>query len=182
MGKSKNIFLIGPRASGKTTVAKILSEQLLCTYIDCDECFKNKFGIIADFISKNGWERFREEEHQILNEIILNKNIEEIQVIATGGGIILRKDNRELMKNSGIVVYLKTDERVLLERLLRQPLAGQRPSLTSKSLEKEVRQVLEERSPLYQDAANMTIDGNSAPALITKKILNVLGVRQEKKC
>ncbi|MBO4368924.1 MAG: shikimate kinase AroL [Desulfovibrio sp.] len=158
--KNGNVFfLIGPRACGKTTLSYELSKELNCQTIDCDDCFTKKHArSIASYVESFGWEAFRKEESVILREIVEKAGSLPCLVVATGGGIVLQVKNRELMRSSGVVIYLSVPCHLLLERLLASPLLEQRPSLTPLSLEEEVRKTMGEREPLYRETADYIVD------------------------
>ena len=83
-------------------------------------------------------------------------------MVATGGGMVLAEANRRYMREHGRVFFLSAPAEVLAARLRRNPLEAQRPSLTGKSLDDEVREVLEARLPLYQDAAHHELDARQS--------------------
>ncbi|MBO4335267.1 MAG: shikimate kinase AroL [Desulfovibrio sp.] len=152
------IYLIGPRACGKTTIARMLVERLDgYTAVDTDELFCERSGqSIADFVAANGWTRFREEEQKTLQacaELARSKNL----IVATGGGIVLDPRNCQLMRSSGWVCYLKVPERVLIERLCADPKAEQRPALGPGSVQEEVHSVLAKRAELYESCASYVL-------------------------
>lgn len=148
-----NIYLIGPRASGKTTLGRLLAQRLGRPFLDLDEAFRRDRGeTIADLVTREGWERFREIEADILAETAKTPG----RVVATGGGVVLLPRNREILSR-GLVVYLQTDPDRLAERLTADYRPGQRPSLTGQELSQEIRTTLTEREPLYLGAAHVIL-------------------------
>jgi shikimate kinase len=151
---SKNIYLIGPRACGKTTLAKRLAEKLGRSVIDTDDILAERMGeSIAHYVDRKGWEGFRDLEAQVLADVSQETGM----VVACGGGIVLRPENREILKETGLVLYLDAHPDELCRRLAADAKEEQRPSLTEKSLEDEVREVLAEREPLYRDCATAVV-------------------------
>lgn len=157
----RNIYLIGPRACGKTTIGKQLAEALKRRFVDTDALFLQKHGEIAPFVESNGWEAFRDGERAVLEDV---SNAEDL-VVGCGGGIVLRPENREILKK-GFTVYLKTLPEDLAERLACDPNESQRPSLTGKGLADEVRDVLAEREPLYSECATAVISASTPEATL----------------
>jgi shikimate kinase len=163
------LFLAGARGSGKTTVGRTLAARLSFSFLDTDALIVARAGTdVAGIVASRGWEGFRDAESEALEEAIATANQPGL-VVATGGGMILREANRARMRETGCVVYLRAEPEVLAERLRRDPLTGQRPALTDKSLEDEIRQVLDEREPLYQAAAHLVLDaGAELPVLVER--------------
>ena len=164
------IFLIGARASGKTTFGRVLAEALHCNFVDTDVYMQNKWGeTVADVVAREGWEGFRNREETVLHEVACPDT-----VIATGGGMVLRPANRLFMRENGTVFYLYARPEVLAARLEAAPNAGQRPSLTGKPIVEEVAAVLTEREPLYRETASYVLnaEGTLQDALAeVKKLL-----------
>lgn len=167
----KRIFLVGARACGKTTIARILAEKLGWQAVDVDDVVQRKVGTtIAEMVEQKGWDAFRDAESTALAEVCATERA----VIATGGGMVLRAVNRMLMRSSGIVVYLSVPAPVLAERLSGNLIASQRPSLTGASPVDEVESVLAEREPLYHDAAHYVINAVDDPEGVVAAIINAV--------
>lgn len=144
------IFLIGARASGKTTVGQRLAQKLELDFVDTDIHMRDNCGMsVIQVVEKEGWDGFRRRESAALREVSLPG-----RVVATGGGIILSPDNRDFMRRSGRVLYLAAPAEVLAARLAATPDAAQRPSLTGKSALDEVAEVIRQRSVLYETTAH----------------------------
>ena len=108
-----NIFIVGPMVSGKSTVGKIISDELFMNFFDTDEEIETRTGASIDWIfDLEGEEGFRKRESAILAEIVKKNSI----VLSTGGGIILSEENRELLSSRGTVFYLATPIYVQIER------------------------------------------------------------------
>ncbi|MAL31390.1 MAG: shikimate kinase [Gammaproteobacteria bacterium] len=161
------IYLIGPMGSGKTTIGKILSSRLKYQFFDTDEEIKKKIGMsISSIFDKKGESGFRIIESQILEEL----SIKPRSVISTGGGIVLMKENRVIMKN-GTCIYLKIDFERQRKRLAN---SDDRP-LISKSSDGLIRKTNAAREPYFIDLANIVIDTSSLNENeVTQQILNSL--------
>jgi shikimate kinase len=150
------IILIGYRASGKSTVGAILSKKLKIPFVDSDQIIVEEESMsIKEFVARRGWEAFREKETNVIASICSMNPC----VVATGGGAVLAAGNRDLLKKSGTLVYLKTPLRDIVERLRRDADNEQtRPQFTTESLEEETMAVLKERIPVYESVADYTVD------------------------
>ena len=155
-----NLFLIGYRCTGKTTVGQTLAQRLEWTFVDTDRMIEEAAGTtIAHLVDDNGWPFFREKEHEALAAACERQD----RVIATGGGIILDPRNVAAMKNTGCVVWMTASETIIHERLLAdETTASSRPPLTDQGLLEEIKIVLKERTPLYAEAADLVIDTDRA--------------------
>lgn len=149
----KNVFFIGPRASGKTSVGRAVAQLMGWPFVDTDEAVAQRVGMdIAGWVEQHGWESFRDVESEVLDQLSATGG----QVISCGGGIVLRAKNRNVI-GQGLVVYLKVKPEILSARLMRDPRTAQRPSLTGRPVAEEVRQVLAEREPLYISLADIVV-------------------------
>ncbi len=145
-----NIYLIGPRASGKTTFGRELAARLERPFVDLDAAFVEKRGeTIAALVEREGWDAFRRAEADILAETAARKG----QVVATGGGVVLLPENREIL-GRGLVLYLQAHPDRLAERLMADLNEEQRPKLTEMGLREEITATLAEREPLYLSCAH----------------------------
>ncbi len=151
-----NIYLVGYRCTGKTTVARKLGDILKWHVIDSDyEFVKIYKQSIAVLVEKEGWESFRKKETQIIKKI----SSLERYIVSTGGGIILDKENVFNLRKSGIVVWLKADKKSIFNRIQKDIKSEeQRPQLISANLETEIEQTLHDRIPLYESAMDFFID------------------------
>lgn len=155
-GTHNNIFLIGYRCTGKSSVGEILSKKLEWPLIDTDLLLVSDRGSsIKEIVDKQGWEIFRKFEHDILKQVCLDER----QIVATGGGIVLNDANVDRMKKSGTLVWLKAAPETIKERMkLDQDTETFRPSLTSKDSFSEIEETLIEREPIYMRASDIQID------------------------
>jgi shikimate kinase len=151
-----NLYLIGYRCTGKTTVGKALAERLGWPFVDTDRAVVESVGTgITRMVDQHGWAFFREQERQIMQAVSAVGR----QAVATGGGIVLDDRNVAIMKSSGQVVWLRAGPRTIEARMLADAAtAGSRPSLTGQGLMEEIASVLSARRPLYEKAADLAID------------------------
>ncbi len=169
--EKNNIVLIGMRGSGKTTVAKVLSEKLQKRVIDLDEHFVKKNGMsISAFVEKYGWDTFRQKEKEIVDDVSLHNNC----IIATGGGVVINEEHMLALKKHGICIYLKTPVEKLLQRMMINP--GDRPALTNKqNLAEELQEIFNKRKSLYEGFADITVlTDRETPEEIAENIIEQL--------
>lgn len=147
-----NVVLIGYRGTGKSTVGRIVAARLGRSVISTDAEIVRRVGQgIPEIVAQCGWEYFREIESQICREIAQRDGL----VIDTGGGIVLRPENVQAFKKAGILFWLTAPVDLIAKRIGRDT---QRPSLTgTKSFVEEIEEVLHERSPKYEAAADHII-------------------------
>lgn len=164
------IYLIGARGSGKTTVGRQLAALLNSPFHDLDEILcQSEQKSVADIVSAQGWEKFRELESHYLKKT--TTQCAPGAVIATGGGIILSEENRNFMQAHGHVIWLDATVETVQKRLQEHLLAAQRPALTELSMLDEIRQVMAERKHLYENCAHKIVDGNRPAEEICKLII-----------
>jgi len=172
MMKTRNIFLIGPRACGKTSVGRALAKRLGLGFVDTDHELVAAVGMeIAQYVEQNGWDAFRDRESETLAAVAAHGP----RVVGCGGGIVLREANREVLA-TGLTLYLKSSPEVLAERLLRDPIEAQRPSLTGKPVVEEVREVLAARASLYEGCADVVVEGGILEDVIERAEQAVKGL------
>jgi shikimate kinase len=167
------IFLVGYRGTGKTTIAPLLAEKLGWHWVDADRALEHRYGkTIRLIFAEEGEAGFRDKEELLLGELCRKSP----QVIATGGGVVLREANRRCLNEPGrAVVWLTADGTTISERLQGDPAtAAQRPDLSIGGLT-EIEEMLRVRSPLYQAVAHCTVDTvGRSPAEIVATILEHL--------
>lgn len=149
----KNIALIGMMGSGKSTIGKKLS-LILPTYnfIDTDELIVlNQNMSINDIFAQKGEEYFRNIETSILNEVLNKEN----QIISTGGGIILKEENRSILKQNSIVIYLQASSNTLFERVKNNK---ERPLLNVEDMKSKIENLLQQRKELYKNSSTYIIN------------------------
>jgi shikimate kinase len=164
-----NIALIGFMGSGKSTVGRQLAQLLGWHFTDTDSLVERVAGCsIPTLFVRDGEMAFRDRE----TEILLGVTAGERQVIATGGGAILREENVAALRSAGLVVYLTAHPDVLAERVSRRP--GQRPLLTSgeEPALTQILRMLAERGPLYQKACHILVDtSDRSPRALAEEIV-----------
>jgi shikimate kinase len=168
-----NIVLIGYRGSGKTTVGKRLAARLKMSFVDTDDLLTERYGnSITEIVESNGWDHFRAAEKAIIKEISIKDNF----VIASGGGSMLDDENVRSFGENGLIVWLKVDPEVLLNRLSNDPQnIFQRPSLTGKGLLEEIGEVLTYRNPFYEKASAIQLDTSTLSVeAVVEKIFSIL--------
>lgn len=149
----ENIVLVGPMGSGKTTVGRRLADELGCDFFDSDHEIIDKTGVSIEHIFDiEGEKGFRNREAQILSELSQKTGV----VIATGGGIVLRSENRALLQQSGIVVYLASS----IEQLLQRTSKSKNRPILEKSLDREktIRDILSAREAYYREVSDLEVD------------------------
>lgn len=151
-----NLVLIGYRAAGKTSVGKRLSFYLGKRFVDTDEMIERLEGVpIQDIIRYHGWDYFRALEKEVISEVSNDDDL----IISTGGGVIIDPENINTLRRNGILIWLKADVEVLLERMTRDIRSVmERPSLTGRGTLKEFKEVLIQREPLYEMASDVQIN------------------------
>jgi len=160
---SKNIVLVGPMGSGKTTVGRRLAHELNRDFFDTDHEIINKTGVTIDHIFDiEGEEGFRKRESKILENLCQMSNI----ILATGGGIVILPKNRKILRNSGLVVYLSSSVDQLLNRTAKSKT---RPLLeNSTDRKKTITELVEARDVYYREVASIVVDtsGNNLHEVI----------------
>jgi len=150
-----NIFLIGYRCSGKTKTGKSIARILNRQFIDTDLKIVEEEGMtISEIVDKKGWDYFRKKETAVLKNVCSN----DMQIVATGGGIVLNKENRVNMKINGTIVWLKATFTTVKKRILIDNKKRDfRPPLTSKELDEEIKETLLLRKPYYEKTMDFSI-------------------------
>ena len=147
-----NIFIVGPMGSGKSTVGKIISNELFLNFYDTDEEIETRTGASIDWIfDLEGEDGFRKRESKILEEMVQQNSI----VLSTGGGIILSESNRELLSSRGSVFYLATPIAVQLERTSKDK---DRPLLKNGDPGKILEELHMARESLYEAVADNIVN------------------------
>ena len=151
LGK-RNVFLIGPMGSGKTAVGKYLARLLDAPFYDSDAEIERRTGVDIPYIfEKEGEAGFRERERETIDALTHS----EPMVLATGGGAVLRPENRNCLASRGFVVYLETS---VAQQTHRVRHARNRPLLTNVvDPAAKLEQLMRERAPLYAEIADLTV-------------------------
>jgi shikimate kinase len=178
MPSRKLLFLIGPRGSGKSTVAALLAQSLNWAWVDADAVLERKAGCsIREMFAQQGETAFRSLEAAVLQELCaLDKT-----VIATGGGVVLRAENRQRLRQAGPVVWLQADVETLWQRIRGDSSSAERrPPLQNVDAREEVALVLASREALYHECANEAFEtAGRTPAEVAAEVLAWLTARGE---
>jgi shikimate kinase len=151
MPPPRNIFLIGPMGSGKTAVGRHLARLFHLTFHDSDADIEAKTGVdIAFIFEKEGEVGFRVRERESIDRLTRLDSI----VLATGGGAVIEAENRRVLAERGIVVYLETSIEQQLERTRH---ARHRPLLNDTDPEEKLRELMQRRAALYAEIAKITV-------------------------
>jgi len=152
----ESVYLIGGRATGKSSIGVKLAKKLGYRFLDTDTLITDEWGCsVAEIVYREGWPVFREYEKQVLFQLTPRKSF----VVATGGGAILHRELWQDLKKQATVIWLMADSAILCARIAGDSTsAAQRPSLTGKDIYEELEDVLAARNPLYREAADYIID------------------------
>ncbi|MCP5420536.1 MAG: shikimate kinase AroK [Gammaproteobacteria bacterium] len=158
MKKSGRLFLIGPMGAGKSTVGRRLAHVLRRVFVDSDKEIEKRTGASIPLIFEiEGEAGFRERERSVIAELVLQDNI----VLATGGGAVLRPDNRRCLAQQGIVIYLSAS---VNEQLRRTSRDTHRPLLQTLDPRARLEELFRIRDPLYREIADMIVTTDERPA------------------
>lgn len=153
-GHAQGLSLVGYRGSGKTSVGRMLAGLAKRGFLDSDAVLENEIGsTIAKFFEQRGEPAFRALESELLHRLVRENTG---AVIATGGGAVLRAENRAVLRAHGIVVWLNASPATIAERLEADP--GGRPSLTGRGLIGEIDEVLRDRAPIYRSVSDLVVE------------------------
>ena len=162
---SKNIFLMGFMGAGKTTVGKILAKRLRLTFIDLDEVIEKELNLtIQEIFSRYGEDFFRDAETKALRSIADKDRY----VVATGGGVVLRKENWQIMIANGITVYLRAPAEVLWTRVRNNT---SRPLLQVENPFERLCELFTQRIPQYEKADLIVDTENVSPEDVAEEII-----------
>ncbi|MEM8955971.1 MAG: shikimate kinase [Verrucomicrobiota bacterium] len=149
-----NVILIGFMGSGKTTLGQELAPRLDFAFIDTDNLVVSQAGKpIPKIFADHGEEHFRDLESRALSSLIQESS----KVIATGGGIVLRPENRALLRKIGFTVWLDASEDTIFDRVSRNT---ERPLLHTDNQRETIARLLTQRRPLYQESADLMVPTN----------------------
>lgn len=152
MNAAKSIVLIGMMGAGKSSVGRVLAWRTGLVRFDTDETVAAEFGMsVSEIFERHGEEKFRDAETEVLRHLAPRPAV----IITTGGGIVLRPENVDLLKRVGAIVWLNGDEMTLFKRASRKDT---RPLLRNENPRAVFSELLRKREPLYQAAADFEID------------------------
>ena len=165
------VTLVGYRGTGKSTVAALLADRLGAAWCDADAVLEDRIGSsIAALVGSRGEAAFRDVETEVLRDTLPAF----AGVLATGGGVVLRPENRRLLRERGRpVVWLTAPADVIRRRLAADPTtAARRPALHGGDPLDEVAAALHAREPLYREVADIVFDtATDPPAVVAERIL-----------
>lgn len=162
--RRENIYLIGLMGTGKTTIGRQLAKSIKLPFYDTDKAIEESTGVdIPTIFEFEGEEGFREREQKMLQQLTQLKGV----ILATGGGTVLREENRKLLQANGFVVYLQCPIDRILERTRRDT---QRPLLQTENPRQRLEVLQAQREPLYLACADFKIDTGMLPskAIVTR--------------
>lgn len=151
-----NLYLVGYRCTGKTSVGRLLAKAMAWTFVDMDHELVTEAGMpIEEMVDSRGWKYFREREGKLLQRLSQVKK----QVISTGGGVVTVPENIAIMRDSGKIVWLHASPDTIAARMeADRTTAGQRPPLHGNDSVVEIEEVLAERLPLYDEAMHLQVE------------------------
>ena len=158
-----NVVLIGYRATGKSTVGRILSAKMKITFWDTDAMIEKSMAMpIKEIVALHGWDFFRAKERETIKYLTQKED----GVIATGGGVVLDEENVKSLKLAGVIIWINAPLQDIIDRLKKdaQNIAT-RPQFTSGNIIQETIDIMRQRLPLYESAANHTVDTISKSAV-----------------
>ncbi|MDC3344011.1 shikimate kinase [Pseudomonadales bacterium] len=169
--KYDSVFLVGPMASGKTTLGKLLAKRLGLKFLDTDQEVEKRSGVSIRLIFEmEGESAFRDRESKTLQALSSQAGV----VLATGGGAVLRPENRQVLVARGLVIYLKPDVETQLKRT-----AGdrKRPLLQNVDRRAFFQENQRIRGPLYEEVADVTMPVDNRPG---KKMIEAMLARLQR--
>lgn len=147
-----NVFLVGPMGAGKTTIGRQAAKELGLSFVDLDHEIESRTGATINLIFDiEGEEGFRKREADLLAELCHRGGV----LLATGGGIVVGKKNRQQLVRNGTVVYLHVPLERLIQRLERDK---RRPLLDTDDRRSRIETLQKEREPLYREVADLIIE------------------------
>ncbi|MGH1430164.1 MAG: shikimate kinase AroK [Neptuniibacter sp.] len=164
-----NIFLIGPMGAGKSTIGRLLSQELNLEFVDSDKEIESRAGADIPWIfDVEGESGFRDREESVIESLSTQKGI----VLSTGGGAVIRDANRSVLKEHGTVVYLNTSVAQQLDRTSRDK---NRPLLQTADPESVLKDLMSVRHPLYLETADIIVktDGRHPKTVVTEIIKQI---------
>ena len=165
----ESIFLVGPMGAGKSTVGRFLAEKLHYQFIDSDHVIEDKTGATIPMIFDiEGEAGFRNREAAVIDELTQKPET----VVATGGGAVLKMENRKHLRSRGFVVYLKSTVESLVQRTKHD---RNRPLVQTDNPEQVLTNLIEVREPMYMEVADLVIETEQVSVhKVVKKIIEKL--------
>ncbi|QMV13097.1 shikimate kinase AroK [Vibrio spartinae] len=169
MAEKRNIILVGPMGAGKSTIGRYLALQLHMEFVDSDSVIEERTGAdIAWVFDVEGEDGFRKREETVIHDLTEQQGI----VLATGGGSVTSKENRNRLSARGVVVYLET---TIEKQLARTSRDKKRPLLQTEQPREVLEALAEERNPLYEEIADITVKTDDQSAkVVANQIVKML--------
>lgn len=161
----KNVYIVGMMGAGKTCIGKIVAQKKKCRFIDTDTFVENRAGMsVAEIFEAEGEVGFRKRETETLRFLAKKQNC----IISTGGGIILRDENIELMRKSGTVIWLKRDLHKVLEsrRIRTRPLLAKDPAV--------IFDLMKQRKERYRKSCHHEVSNDDDRMVAVYEILRII--------
>jgi shikimate kinase len=164
-----NVYLVGMMGAGKTTLGKALAQKTGQEFVDTDRVLVDRTGVpVATIFEIEGEEGFRRRESGVLAELAARSGC----IVATGGGAVLAVENRRVMRSSGTVVYLRARLENLWERTRHD---SSRPLLATADPHATLAAILEQRDPIYRQAAHIVVETSAqGAATLVSRVLAAL--------
>jgi shikimate kinase len=168
-----NVFLVGPMGAGKTTIGRLLADELHLDFLDADREIEERSGVDIPWIfDKEGEEGFRRREAEVIDDLTMRTGV----LLSTGGGAVLDVHNRQYLMSRGTVVYLYA---TVEEQVRRTAKDRKRPLLQTDSPQKVLRNLMDIRDPLYREAAHIIVETDGrAPRTVVQEIISQLSTRK----
>ena len=166
------IYLVGFRATGKSTIGRLVARELGMDFVDLDRLLCDEAGkTVEEIVEQEGWPGFRGRE----KDILLRTAYMAGTIVATGGGAVLHQEIWPILKKGGVVIWLDASEKEVFRRLSRRKNDNGRPSLTDQDLRTEISTVLKERNPLYEGVADVRIstDAGNVISVVEQVIASI---------
>ena len=152
LNPTTNIFLVGLMGSGKTTIGRAIAKRLNKRFVDADHEIEARTGASIPLIFEiEGEASFRQREADVICDLTAQEGI----VLATGGGAVLNETSRQLLKERGIVVYLRASVSSILQRTSHD---RNRPLLQTADPKARIEELSQQRGPLYEEVAHITVE------------------------
>jgi shikimate kinase len=166
------LCLVGLRGAGKTTVGQHLAQLLERSFVDLDRALERRMQCSIPELLARGQAEFRDLEREVLRLALtmLALGVDGGSVVATGGGVVLAAENRQILGDLGRVIYLSAPPEVLGARV-EADQDEERPALVEGGPQEESRRLLEERDALYREVADLVVDATPDPASVAAEIV-----------
>jgi shikimate kinase len=168
-----HIILIGYRCTGKTSVGRKVAEKLELPFYDTDQMITENIGhSIKAWVEKKGWESFRQEEKKVIQKLLYLAP----GIVSLGGGAVMAPENRETIRQMGRIIWLTAEVGTILARMKSDPNnLDSRPPLSDKDWETEINDLMIQRSPVYRELTNFSIEteGKTVEAIVEELVSHI---------